>query len=97
MSEVPSIKGSVMAGHIQTLMGLRHGGKITRQDLEGALSSDTLALLDQPVQASAWYVCTINRLDSGGMLPLPLNSNLTWYTWTHERGRCEGSGGAKIA
>jgi hypothetical protein len=55
MSDTPSIKGSVMAGHVQTLLKLRDSGAISRQRLERALSSDTLALLDQPIQASAWY------------------------------------------
>jgi hypothetical protein len=55
MPEVPSIKGSVFVGHVQALLKLRDAGQIKRQDLERALSSDTLALLDQPIQASAWY------------------------------------------
>jgi hypothetical protein len=55
MSDVPSIKGSIMAGHLQALLKLRDRGEISRHDLERALSSDTLSLLDQPIQASSWY------------------------------------------
>jgi hypothetical protein len=55
MSDLPSIKGSVMAGHVQTLLKLRDCGEISRRDLQRALSSNTLSLLDQPIQASAWY------------------------------------------
>jgi hypothetical protein len=55
MSEVPSIKGSVMAGHIHTLLKLRDGGQISKQYLERALSNETLTMLDHPIQASAWY------------------------------------------
>ena len=55
MSAIPSIKGSVVLGHVELLSRLVSSGELSRSELESRLSPEDFALLDEPILVSAWY------------------------------------------
>ena len=55
MSTLPSIKGSVFAGHFEVLSKLVECGEISREALEDHLPPKDLALFDTPILVTAWY------------------------------------------
>jgi len=55
MSDIPSIKGSVVLGQVELLSRLVVSGEISRGELESRLPPEDLALLDEPIRVSAWY------------------------------------------
>jgi hypothetical protein len=55
MASVPSIKGSVFAGVVESVAKLVAGGEISREELARRLDPGDLALLDQKIAVSGWY------------------------------------------
>jgi len=48
MSQIPSIKGSVLSGNVELLLKLMATGEISRSELARRLPPEDLALVDQP-------------------------------------------------
>lgn len=55
MPDIPSIKGSVVLGHVELLSGIVSSGELSRSELESRLLPEDLALLDEPILVSGWY------------------------------------------
>ena len=55
MTAIPSIKGSVFLGHLETLMKLIASGDISRSELARRLQPEDLGLLEAQIHTSGWY------------------------------------------
>jgi hypothetical protein len=55
MSSVPSIKGSVLSGHLDELLRLVSCGEISQSLLESRFPPEDLVLFDQELLIGAWY------------------------------------------
>ncbi len=55
MAVIPSIKGSVFLGHVETLLKLIASGAIPRSELERRLQPEDIALLEAEILSSGWY------------------------------------------
>jgi hypothetical protein len=55
MATLPSIKGSVLSGHVEELLKQVAAGAVPRAELARRLQPEDLALLERPIQPVAWY------------------------------------------
>jgi hypothetical protein len=55
MPSIPSIKGSVLAGHVDTLRKLVSSEEVSEDELSKRFLPEHLPLLDQQIQLGMWY------------------------------------------
>lgn len=55
MAEKPSVKGSLVAGAIETVRKLLEEGELSAGELAARLGPEDLALLEEPPNVSRWY------------------------------------------
>ena len=64
MTEVPSVKGSVLTGLIQTILKHRGNGEITDADVQRVLAPEDHDLLESTIMASFWYpIASYDRMN----------------------------------
>jgi hypothetical protein len=55
MATRPSIKGSVLSGHVEEVLKQVAAGTIPRAELARRLEPEDMVLLERPIQPSGWY------------------------------------------
>ena len=55
MAAIPSIKGSVLAGHVEVLKKYLDTHPVDAATLQGRFEPGDLKLLDQTIPAASWY------------------------------------------
>jgi hypothetical protein len=55
MPALPSIKGSIFSGIVESVLKLVSGGQVTRDELEDRLEPGDLQILDSQIQLTQWY------------------------------------------
>jgi hypothetical protein len=55
VTRVPSVKGAVFAGVVESVRKLLESGELTREEASRRLQPSDLALLDTPVSIAGWY------------------------------------------